>query len=170
MSGLRVCDLGSKHGAVITKPAPPRRESPVTGAGATPGTRSPAAESARDKKSISDELPESSGKSASEAAGDAAVTPKTQDKPKFFPIPVPREPEWVPGAHGDRIILGKTTLQVKREDGPRPPTKIPARRHRKARKAMSGAKDGDGTAERKRKKPAAIISKVFEVNPNLVGY
>lgn len=61
------------------------------------------------------------GGAASAAAAPARpTTPPPPPKQKFFPIPIPREPEWVAGAHGDRISLGKTVFVLEREGGPEP--------------------------------------------------
>ncbi|CAN0170829.1 unnamed protein product, partial [Laminaria digitata] len=76
-------------------------------------------------------------------AGGASVRPTTPPPPKqkFFPIPIPREPEWVAGAHGDRISLGKTVFVLEREGGPEP-TEL--RRRRPVGGGDGGGGGGDG--------------------------
>lgn len=124
-AGFRVHDLKSKHGAVITKPAPPAKKPPPK---------------------------------------DAPPPP-----PKFFPIPIPHGPEWVAGAHGDRITLGKTTFVVEREGG-----REPLRMTRPPRRTgPAGGETTVGEVARRvveSKRPAAVISKRFTANPNLVRF
>lgn len=138
-----MCDLGSKHGAVITKPAPPTQApSPALVIAAV---------------------------CTAEAKSDATAKPTTMTPAKkFFPIPIPREPERVAGAHGDRITLGKTTMVVEREGGAKPP---PAKGRGRRGSRRQGARGGAGAVVRssaRSKAPPAVISKGFTVNPNLV--
>lgn len=158
--GLRLCDLGSKHGAVITKPAPSRRSSTASTNEANKGAPTP------DGSKAGMEKGGKGGKDPASSSTDVAA--KEKEKPKFFPIPIPRDPEWVAGAHGDLVSLGKTTLMVERKDGPKPPPKLSGRRRRRPGGARSGVGIGVGAAARRRK-PATVISKVFELNPNLVS-
>lgn len=94
------------------------------------------------------------GKDPPVGANAAALPPIKQ---KFFPIPIPREPEWVAGAHGDRISLGKTLMVLERDGGPEPPEQ-----GRLRPRVVSGPAPT--------KRAPAVISKGFTANPNLVGF
>lgn len=159
--GVRVSDLGSKHGAVITKPAPPS-------AAAAP-TPAPAGATSGRPAGLGGKNPPTTAQNNSATAGRPSPPPAA--KQKFFPIPIPRQPEWVAGAHGDRISLGKTVMVLEREGGPEPPH----RGRHQAAAPMAGAGTGGMTTgpsaaatRPARSKPAAVISKGFAVNPNLV--
>ncbi|CAN0291217.1 unnamed protein product, partial [Ectocarpus sp. 8 AP-2014] len=165
-AGVRLSDPGSKHGAVITKPAPP---STTYGNAATAAAQPPRKEGGGGGGGGGGEK----GTPAPRPAGLGGPPPPLPKK-KFFPIPVPREPEWVAGAHGDRISLGKTVLVLEREGGPEPP----ASRRRRAAGPGAGPGGADGSsvegggagAAGARGKPApAVISKGFTANPNLMN-
>lgn len=169
--GFRVCDVGSKHGAVITKPAPSRAPSPTNTREREKSSSTPAVSALPKAKGAN--MEDNRGADANKppalgTGGDPAVTIETQGQPKFFPIPIPREPEWVEGAHGDKISLGKTILLVERRDGPRPPRLPRRRRRRVGTKTSVGAGVETAKSVTKPRKPATVISKVFELNPNLV--
>ena len=158
-TGVRLCDLGSKHGAVITKPAPDNCNSdapPATmaakrtqrhGEGQAGAGRRPAGLGGKD--------PPTKGSKKSPPPPPPPLPPKQ----KFFPIPIPREPEWVAGAHGDRISLGKTVLVLERKGGPEPSGLTEGRQ-------LVGA--AGTVASRSPRRRPAVISKQFAVNPNLV--
>lgn len=159
--GARVSDLGSKHGAVITKPAPPSSSSAA--AAPTTTTTAPARATSGRPAGLGGKNPPNTSQSS--GATGSRPSPQPPRKQKFFPIPIPREPEWVAGAHGDRISLGKTVMVLEREGGPEPPH----HGRRQAAAPMAGAGTGGMAATGPaRRKPAAVISKGFAVNPNLV--
>ncbi|CAN0117605.1 unnamed protein product, partial [Scytosiphon promiscuus] len=178
-AGVRVSDLGSKHGAVITKPAP----ASSTGVPPPIGSTQPPLAGGK-----ADGQPGAGGgrggAAAARPAGLGGKDPPAAPKQKFFPIPIPRAPEWVAGAHGDRISLGKTVLVLEREGGPEPPTTA-AQRRRYLRQRPGGgvvevAVDGSGGvgagagavaagAAARGKAAPAVISKGFAANPNLMN-
>ncbi|CAN0400275.1 unnamed protein product, partial [Ectocarpus sp. 12 AP-2014] len=165
-AGVRMSDPGSKHGAVITKPAPP---STTYGNAATAAAQPPRKEGGGGGGGGGEK-----GAPAPRPAGLGGPPPPLPKK-KFFPIPVPREPEWVAGAHGDRISLGKTVLVLEREGGPEPPASRRRRAAGPGAGAGAGAADGSsvegggaGAAGARGKPAPAVISKGFTANPNLV--
>lgn len=202
-AGVRLSDLGSKHGAVITKPAPPSTTTATAAAAATVL----AAGGGDDNSSNSTSASRSGAPAARAPAPAPAPTRRLRPaglggkdpplppttKKTFFPIPVPREPEWVAGAHGDRISLGKTIFLLEREEGPEPPDEARWRCRQQPGGGGGGRPPGavgpgarpaavDG-AERgsigpaalpppllrgNKQQTSAVISKGFAANPNLV--
>lgn len=157
-SGVRVSDLGSKHGAVITKPAPNSASAPQ----AQRVTKTKVAAAAVGSGGGRHWRPAGIGGKDPPARADAiapASVPVPAMAKKFFPIPIPREPEWVAGAHGDRISLGKTVMVLEREGGPEPPNQG----HRPSSSAAAAS-----TRPARSKQSPAVISKGFAANPNLV--
>lgn len=159
-------DLGSKHGAVITKPAPAATPTDNPPAEAThhdhTGDTRPSGLGGKDPPSVT----RANAASPADASRSPVQQPPPSSKQKFFPVPIPREPEWVAGAHGDQISLGKTVMLLEREGGPEPPN------GGRYRPAGAAAEEGAGVAGEVRpvpvKQPPRVISKGFAVNPNLV--
>ena len=165
-AGVRLTDLGSKHGAVVTKPAPP---SSCAAAAAATGTTVPAAAGNSDGNGGGNSGAWAPARPPGLGGKDPPAAAPAPSRRKFFPIPIPREPEWVAGDHGDTISLGKTVFVLEREGGAEPPSARGGCRRQPETGARAGARAGPAAgAESGRRQTPAVIAKGFAANPNLV--
>ncbi|CAM9264213.1 unnamed protein product [Choristocarpus tenellus] len=137
--GLRATDLCSKHGSIIQKPDPNST---------TPSTTL--------------ENSEAMAGLGVEKGLDTGRTPEASCK--VFPIPIPREPEWVTGADGDRIKVGQTVLRIERVMVERRAV-TPGGRSEVVETSAAGA--GISSRPRTKMVKPSVISKGFRMNPNL---
>lgn len=180
--GVRLRDLGSKHGAVITKIAPTSTPAP-----SPVQIKASLYKNTKNSTTIVGgkiEREKGSGRPAGLGGKNPPIgvnfapaptypLPLPSLKNKFFPIPVPREPEWVAGAHGDCISLGKTVFVLEREGGPEPLGQSrcqPPAVGRGAVAVATAVATVGGTIPARSKAPPKIISKGFTANPNLVRF